>query len=511
MQNIIIINSILFSILFSYILNIITIPFETYNPLLTKDKNKLELIKKASDDEIIDTLSKNLIFVNVEIGETKQNIPTFIEMSANDFYFRDLKMKDIIPYGKDIIYLNYTYNDNYILNKILKLNYYNSSLSKTYKFITSCPEYLQEFFLDRDSCANETIYFTFKNNITEKGIKKPITLFITFKGFEKLDHRPGIIGLNVKDSDFILKLKKYTDIKKYIWTIKYINNSEEKGELIIGDFPHIYDENKYNEDNLRSAKIIKQKELEWNLNFDEVYIKYIDKNDYYYFEKNEIIKFSIEEYFILATKEYFIYIEENFFYKYLNEGICKRQKYNKAGYYNLFFHVICHIKDNNKRKEFFNNFPYLIFYNKEMNCNFTLDSKDLFTIIPNDNRILFNIELGYGSEQWVLGKPFFKKYQLIFDSDSKMINYYDNNFNEKKKKNIVFKKENKIKIVIIIFLIVLAFIIGIIFGRILCSKYNRKIRANELEEKYSYISKDNDLKNFDSKNTNYITNYQIIE
>ena len=96
---------------------------------------------------------------------------------------------------------------------------------------------------------------------------------------------------------------------------------------------------------------------------------------------------------------------------------------------------------------------------------------------------------------WVFGKPFFKKFQLIFDSDSKIISYYIND-NLEKNSNSKFVEKEKTKKIIIIVLIILAFIIGIFFGKIICSKYNRKIRANELEDNYSYLS----------NNTNNINN-----
>ena len=128
----------------------------------------VELLKNSSDEEIIDTILKNLIYTRFEIGEKIQTIPIFIEMSTNEFYINDLKMKDIIPYSRDMIYKNFTYNDNYLLNNIFELNYYNSSLSQNYKYITKCPEYLAEYFLDRDYCANDTIYLTYKKNLTDK-------------------------------------------------------------------------------------------------------------------------------------------------------------------------------------------------------------------------------------------------------------------------------------------------------------------------------------------------------
>ena len=493
----------------SIISNIIIIPFQTYNPLITKNQKLLELIKNASDKDIIDTILRNLIYTNLDIGENKQTISTFIEMSSSEFYFRDLNMYNIIPYSKDKQNLNCTYNDNYLLNNIFMLNYYNSSLSKTYKYITTCPEYLKDFFLDRDVCGNDTIYLKHKNNIIDKEITKAFTFYITLKGFQKLDHRPGVIGLDIIESEFILKLKKYCEIKNYNWNIKYTNKLEEKGEFIIGDLSHIYDKDNYNENNLRSAKIIKQTKQEWSLNFDV----FITKNEEcFYSEKNEIGTFYIEEFFILGTKEYLKLIEDKFFNKYINEGVCQKQTHKKSEYGDYYFHFICYIKDKKKREQFLSIFPSLTFYQKEMDFNFTLDSNDLFTIIPDDNRILFNVEFNYGSDKWILGKPFFKKYQLNFNSDSKLISYY---INLEREEIQIMKGNNNIKIIVIIFLVIIAFILGLLFGRMMCQKYNRKIRANELEDNYSYISKNintrNNMKDISLKNENFISSYQIIQ
>ena len=149
-----------------------------------------------------------------------------------------------------------------------------------------------------------------------------------------------------------------------------------------------------------------------------------------------------------------------FFKKYLDEGISNKKTHKKKEDYHIFFHYFCYIKNKNKRDEFFNNFPSLTFYQKEMNYNFTLDYTVLFTIIPDGYRILFNIKSYSDSKQWVFGKPFFKKYQLIFDLDSKIISYYI--IDNLEKMSNFFEKE-KTKKVIINILIIFAFIIGIFF------------------------------------------------
>ena len=45
----------------SYISSIIIIPFQSYNPLISKNLTLLELIKNSSEKSIVDTLSHNLI------------------------------------------------------------------------------------------------------------------------------------------------------------------------------------------------------------------------------------------------------------------------------------------------------------------------------------------------------------------------------------------------------------------------------------------------------------------
>ena len=284
---------------YNFISCIIIIPFQTFNPLLVKNVKVLELIKNASDNEIINTISKNLIYTNLEIGERKQIITIFIEMGSNELYFKDLAIHTGLLPLNNVNNNNFSYINNYLFN-IIKLNYYNSSLSKSYKYIYSCPEYLEDYFYDRDVFGKEIIYLKEKNKTTNKEEYKLIEFYINFKEYEKYDNRPGIIGFNIKNSKFIKRLKELSIIKNNNWNIKYNNFYEEKGEIIIGDLPHIYDEKNYNKDNLRYANLYNKSNYEYSLNFDDIYIKLNNKN--FYLEKNEIASFYIEEFFYFWNK-----------------------------------------------------------------------------------------------------------------------------------------------------------------------------------------------------------------
>ena len=69
----------------------------------------------------------------------------------------------------------------------------------------------------------------------------------------------------------------------------------------------------------------------------------------------------------------------------------------------------------------------------------------------------------YAGSYWIIGYPFFKKYEIVFDGDSKTVSYYNTN-------NIVDNKGGKtLKIIIIV---ILSFIlscgilgIGFYFGK----------------------------------------------
>ena len=241
---------------------------------------------------------------------------------------------------------------------------------------------------------------------------------------------------------------------------------------------------------------------------------------------SNIFTFNIEQFFITASNKYLIFIEEKFFTKYftkyIDEKICEKYIYRHHDNIQNFFYFICNIDNENKKEELFNEFPELIFYQKEMDYNFILNAKDLFTILHDGKRILFNINFLYNSNEWILGKPFFKKYQMIFNHDTNLISYYikqshinvnikgniQSHINVNIKGNIIIKW-NGLKIILIIFLIIFLVAFGIMFDRFLCIKYNRKLRANELEDNFSYAVKDskninqeNDLMYINFKNNN---------
>ena len=78
-----------------------------------------------------------------------------------------------------------------------------------------------------------------------------------------------------------------------------------------------------------------------------------------------------------------------------------------------------------------------------------------------------------------MGEPFFKKFNMIFNQEKKIVGFYSD-FNKIKK--------NYDKIIIIFLLICLVFCLLFFIFKIYFKK-NKKIRANELEDNYVYEAK----------------------
>ena len=448
-------NFIIFLIINSFIKSPIILHFKTYNPLITNDKQEIELIKRVSDEELIKTILLNLIYIKLEIGKTKdeqsQKIDLFIYMDKTDYYFNILDK----TYGdtNSFFYPDFRYKDYILLKNILNFTYFNLSLRKT--------NFEPKYNIEKINVLNETINLNIKNNINEAEEKKEIKLFIPYKDLVQFDHRPGVLGLNLHNY-FILNIKNQFPFSLNNWIIYYNDTINEVGELIIGELPHEYNDEIFIKENLRSSKIFLEENMhaDWNLKFIKSFIITNKANNFKEYELKEIVisSFRIEEFFILGSYEYFNIIQDLFFYDYLNKGICKKQMHKKNKYGNIHFHILCYLNGKQKKiNKFLNDFPLIKFYQKEMNYNFTLDAYDLFTIIPDNNRILFNVEfLENYNGGWVFGKPFFKKYKLVFNEDAKTIFCYVNKENTNKIHKQLMTKNINI-IISLLFLIIIIF------------------------------------------------------
>ena len=162
----------------------------------------------------------------------------------------------------------------------------------------------------------------FTNMEYSKGLKISESIYINDKelkgitlmlGTELAYNECGALGLRLinshessNDLSFIYQIKKYANLDSYTFTLKYKN--DEEGDLIIGAYPHVYD-NKFNEKNFFYSKAGSNKNgVNWVLNFDV--IKYNNKSVNVGSKKSLI---NIEYGLIQAPFKYKNYFKNNFY------------------------------------------------------------------------------------------------------------------------------------------------------------------------------------------------------
>ena len=226
------------------------------------------------------------------------------------------------------------------------------------------------------------------------------------------------------------------------------------------------------------------------MDLTNIKISYSIQNKNIYESLDNRITFNNEINYMIGTKNFFKSINETFFSNYIKNNICIIENIEARGIYI----IICQKEIMAKISEF----PKISLSNEKLDFIFELTYKDLF--IEFNNRILFLIIYNeYGYDFWTLGKIFMIKYPFIFDYEKKTINFpniynidkYKNDNNNNKEDN-----ENKsfwdlLKIIIIILLIIFGIIVGFLIGKYIWNN-NRKKRANELDDDFDYINKEQD-------------------
>ena len=318
----------------------------------------------------------------------------------------------------------------------------------------------------------------FTNMEYSKGLKISESIYINDKelkgitlmlGTELAYNECGALGLRLinshessNDLSFIYQIKKYANLDSYTFTLKYKN--DEEGDLIIGAYPHVYD-NKFNEKNFFYSKAGSNKNgVNWVLNFDV--IKYNNKSVNVGSKKSLI---NIEYGLIQAPFKYKNYFKNNFY------GDRCSEKFNDKR--NV---TIVHCSSNFD----ITSFKDLIFELKDIETQFVFTYKDLF--IKENNEYIFGIvfdeDVDAKDPTWIFGKPFMKKYELVYDLDRKIIGLY-------KEGNESPIEKSKVNVVFIILLIILVLAVaGLSYFIFFYLKKTRKSRAFELnDDNFDYV------------------------
>ena len=431
--------------------------FDEYNKL-----EKKERISKIFLDNYLDYK----IYIKIKIGSPTKVIPAFINSNIKIFRTKFIEQISNFDFGKYDVYR--PHNSKSFINITELLN-------------------LEEFYFFGYSLINETIFLCKNKNCEEEYEIKNFQLYAQTKK-DKLNYSYSLAELGIPllkssndQTNILMELKNLEIISSNIITIEFTDNKE--GYIYLGDYPHMYNNIEYNKNLLKTAYSIPNYGSNNNiqLRMDKIYI--INKNNNSnIILNNDEISINYGSGIILSTAEYFNKILEIFFNKYINKNICKinieRRNINNN------YHVISCQKSEEFKIE---DFPSLYLFKEEFDFIFELNYNDLFEQI--DNYYIFKIiYFPFSCDNFELGKPFLKKYQMSYNVEMSTIHFYKKN----NRINNIIKKEKSQNIYILVILIILVvFCLGIYYKKFFHTK--RKLRKNELNEDFDFNIPINDI------------------
>ena len=426
------------------------------------------------------------------------NSDSFIQNNFENSIYSEIKYGTYNSYqsGKSIIlFANLQQSILSIFNsKICPSNsFYNKSESTSYKYNNGLSQDSFYFYKDLELSKLEK----FNNIVFKYQESNEPNNFCGTIGFEMIS------GKEEENKSFLYNLKKNNYIDNYyisfIFTEKkaFDNYENLKGKIVIGELPHEFNKDKFIEDNFKQDLVNIEIIKSYHFIFDKIFIGLLNKEKMILEnEDKSFYKVYVEiSYGLISGPDlYQTYIEENFFNKSEIINICKKSKdYGKSMDYDIY---VC----NKEIQSQFNLFPELIFYNQNHNYNFTFTHEDLFML--KNNKYYFKVIFIGGLKNWRFGLPFFLKYQLVFNHDTKQIGFYTDMIKKEEKNN------NNLWIWIVIPIVVFGIIIATVFiTKKLIGNNNRRKKANELDDGFDYesgdkIKKDNENKLFEDEEKN---------
>ena len=482
-------------------------PYELYNNISNK--------KLFTENFLISSINNNY-YTLMGIGKPDQNIVVRIIQAQKDFLFNEKNCKvfydDIYinknKLGRNNVTMKYNKTEIGYRKKL------SQSFSKNYD-INIEHNYGKNFFCGKERMKlddyrnilnkdkfdeNEKIYPYSQSNL--------INFSFVYEDIHSDNEICGSIGLasyNDKNNNkFVEQLKSSNITQNYYWSIKYL--SYDIGYIIFGILPHQYLTHKTTTSYDNTLNLLETycdfslgRNL-WAIQLDEIYFN--SNKEKIYIQDQLIGIFSFSKQIIIGTSSYKNLIITNFFQEYFDKNICALEKYLKIPY-----SIIKCQKNEFENK--MNQFPDIYFNNKELQTVFNLTYQDLF--ITFDKEIYFLIIFRNTFEKiddvWELGVPFLKKYQIIFNSDTKKIGYYININRDIIDTNSTINKDNKTNsnfslrtfleiIVCIIFILLLILLI-------------KKLYLNKIKQKRPFELQDEDYDYFSNTNTKLKKNDDI--
>ena len=420
------------------------ISFETKNP------------SPESIEKFFESYFDNQITAYFNVGSNKQKLPFYINLNSRITYIA----------GK-----NSTLKEGEIKFDEEKSNtfYKNTSENNSYSSFTIYgSQSKDQIFLNNDKSITLNFYLAL-SKYSDYPLEYSCVLGL---GYEEQIYDSHSL------QTFLTQIKNNNLINKKIFLIQYKNSNE--GEIIFGDYPHFLISDNYKEKDFLETENIYVDDLDivWSA---KIFSYYGEKILYDYLSS---VDFEINLGFIIGSQLYETELLKNFFKEKINNGECFIKKINTT---HNFIYRGYYCKSNidiSKMKSlslFIDKIKYKIEF---LSTELFMDYKDykIFLVIFSDDDDNY-----YYKSNFILGKPFFLKYPMVFNTDNivEKLGFYNNVVNKKSEE----KKNNEIKWNVMnwIFVGIGVIIIGLLIY--IAVKYfgkPKKKKANELLDDFEY-------------------------
>ena len=440
----------------------IIIPFQTTN---RKDLNP---------DNYFDSLFNNEVKITLKVGTHRQSIPCYLNLNSHTVYISgsnsDLKSGE--PKYDEKKSTKYTNTSDTISSE----SFYVIGMASKDEICINDNQVAQlKFYLAKTRFSSNDLIYSCMIGL----------------GYEEVfyddDENAGYL---MEIESFLTQLRNQQLINKKVFFLRY-NTEDDNGEIVFGAYPHeikdsslesCIEKNYIEGDNIYTGDF----QIIWSL---KGYIYFGEKLLFNYLSS---IDFELNQGFIIGSYSYKKEVLNTFF----NDKIQKEECFTNEIYQQKKAFDVYYCKKNVDISKFQDLKIIIdkIKYKIELNYN------DLFT--TNGDYVYFNVLFTQDEDDFkndfILGKPVFKKYPLVFNlvRRNEKIGFYNNfsfqknpdgdNINNNNEKNQNGGGKKLTVILIIIGIIIIGLLIYII---VRYCKRPRKQKVNELIEFFDYSSK----------------------
>ena len=405
----------------------------------------------------IESLLQNQLYAEIKLGTPEQKVYLSISTETETFSIESRYINDKF----------YFHNESSThINTDTKISFYHERYKSGNIFKDNF--YFQKDFDDKKYYTFNDISFNYIYELSEEFTNSEKKIFID----KNKNELSGKIGLQISksylsSSNFLNSLIYINAIESDIWSIIFTKEKNNQAYLIIGEDLFIY----YNSEKKYTSAYLSGIDSYWHFYFCDIITGSMKLN------KERIAEYAPQLGVIVGTEEYKNYINNNFFVNLTKENICvqKNISFNKE----IYSYYECDKNIN------INNFEPIIFTHQELSYNFTLDKNDLFIDYNNKKYFLCiflekdNSYNSNGEKHWMLGIPFIRKYNFVFDNGIKKIYFYENEYE--------YEKQGKMGWFVWVLIIALATFTALL-GLYLLFKIiyrPKRINANELEDSFN--------------------------